>query len=155
MNAIILAAGYGKRLKPLTNKIPKCLVKIRGRVLLNIWLEKLSIIGVDKVLINTHYLADQVEDFIKTSKFQKKVEIVYEKELLGTAGTLNANINFFENKDGILLHADNYCVDDLTSLLQAHKYRPKECLDKLWKESGCTDGRYHGLFGVYYGIVKG
>ena len=128
MNAIILAAGYGTRLKPITDKTPKCLVKIQDKVLLNLWLEKLSLIGVNKILINTHYLADQVESFVKNSKFSKEIKIVREKRLLGTAGTLNQNIDFFGNEDGMLLHADNYCVEDLSSLMNAHKSRPKECL---------------------------
>ena len=128
MNAIILAAGYGTRLKPITDKTPKCLVKIQDKVLLNLWLEKLSLIGVNEILINTHYLADQVESFVKNSKFSKEIKIVREKRLLGTAGTLNQNIDFFGNEDGMLLHADNYCVEDLSSLMNAHKSRPKECL---------------------------
>ena len=128
MNAIILAAGYGTRLKPITDKIPKCLVKIKNKVLLNLWLEKLSVIGVNEILINTHYLADQVESFIENSKFSQKIKIVREESLLGTAGTLNQNIDFFGNEDGILLHADNYCVEDLTPLINAHRSRPEKCL---------------------------
>jgi len=128
MNALILAAGYGKRLRPITDKLPKCLVKIKDKILLNMWLEKLLSVGVDKILINTHYLSDQVENFLKDSVYSKKIKIVKEKILLGTAGTLNANINFFDKKDGILLHADNYCVENLDSLIDAHKKRPQGCL---------------------------
>ena len=63
MRAILLAAGYGTRLRPLTNKIPKCLVSIKGKPLLQIWLEQLTAAGIGPFLINTHYLADQVVDF--------------------------------------------------------------------------------------------
>tara|TARA_Y100000590_G_scaffold163199_1_gene187073 strand:+ start:7342 stop:8031 length:690 start_codon:yes stop_codon:yes gene_type:complete len=128
MNALILAAGYGKRLRPITNEIPKCLVKIKDKILLNIWLENLLSAGIKKILINTHHLADQVENFVKDSSYSNKIKIVREKTLLGTAGTLNANINFFGKEDGILMHGDNYCLENITSLISAHKKRPPECL---------------------------
>ena len=64
MKAILLAAGFGTRLRPLTNNIPKCLVPIKGKALLEIWLDKLSDVGVKDFLINTHYLPEKVESFI-------------------------------------------------------------------------------------------
>ena len=128
MNAILLAAGYGTRLKPITNEIPKCLVKVKNETLLSIWFEKLLLAGVDKILINTHYLSNQVENFVKGCSYSKKIKVVNEKILLGTAGTLNANINFFGKEDGLLIHADTYCVENLNSLIDAHKKRPQGCL---------------------------
>ena len=65
MQALILAAGLGTRLKPITNHTPKCLVEINGRKLIDIWLEKLSYIGVEEYLINTHHLSEQVEEHLK------------------------------------------------------------------------------------------
>lgn len=67
MKAILLAAGFGTRLRPLTNHLPKCLVPIHGKPLLEIWLERLVAVGISACLVNTHYLADQVEDFIASS----------------------------------------------------------------------------------------
>ncbi len=128
MNAILLAAGYGTRLLPITKKTPKCLVKINNDNLLNIWINKLVSAGVNNILINTHYLSDQVENFIKKNSHVEKLKIYKEKKLLGTAGTLNANINFFKKEDGLLIHADNYCTENLDSLIKAHKKRPKDCL---------------------------
>ncbi|NQY17921.1 sugar phosphate nucleotidyltransferase, partial [Alteromonas sp.] len=61
MKAILLAAGMGSRLKPITEHVPKCLVPICGIPLLELWLEKLVKLGVEEILINTHYLAEQVE----------------------------------------------------------------------------------------------
>ena len=95
MKALILAAGYGKRLRPLTNNVPKCLVKIGKKSLLQIWLEKLEKQGIKEFLINTHYKSEKVERFIKKSKFAKKVKLVYEKKILGTGGTLYKNLDFF------------------------------------------------------------
>ena len=90
---ILLAAGYGKRLKPITNELPKCLVPINGRPLLDIWLNKLTKEGFGPFLINTHYKNELVNDFIKKSEFKNQIEIVYEERLLGTAGTLIKNID--------------------------------------------------------------
>ena len=94
MRAILLAAGLGTRLRPITDTIPKCLVLIHGKPLLQIWLEKLTEVGIGPFLINTHYLHKQVEKFIEESEFSEQVELVYEEKLLGTAGTLSKNIDF-------------------------------------------------------------
>ena len=75
MKAILLAGGYGKRLRPLTNKIPKCLVKINNIPLLEIWINKLYNANVKEVLINTHYLSEKVEKFIKKKKFKIKIHL--------------------------------------------------------------------------------
>lgn len=128
MKAILLAAGFGTRLKPLTDNIPKCLVQIKGKPLLQIWLERLKEAGIGPFLINTHYLADKVETFIKHSSFREEVIIVNEEVLKGTAGTLISNIDFFQNEDGLLIHADNYCLADFNEFIEAHKARPDGCL---------------------------
>jgi mannose-1-phosphate guanylyltransferase len=128
MKAILLAAGFGTRLRPLTDTIPKCLVPIKGIPLLEIWLDRLSAAGVDSFLINTHYLHEQVKEFIKKSSYNDKVTLFYEPELLGTAGTLNANIDFFKGQDGMLIHSDNYCLADIHEFINAHVNRPKVCV---------------------------
>lgn len=127
MRAILLAGGYGKRLRPLTNKVPKCLIPIRGTPLLEIWLRKLIRSKIKKVLINTHYLNNKVEEFLNNKNFKIDIVLKYEKKLLGTAGTLIKNIDFYNNSDGILIHADNYTEESLSQLIDAHKIRPKNC----------------------------
>ena len=128
MKAILLAGGFGTRLRPLTDTVPKCLVPIAGKPLLQRWLEKLDKAGVSDFLVNTHYLKDQVENFVANSDFNGRIELVNEESLLGTAGTLLANIGFFDHLDGILLHADNYCLADFAMFVDAHLRRPSECL---------------------------
>lgn len=128
MRAILLAAGCGTRLRPLTNTIPKCLVPIKGQALLDIWLERLTQAGVAPFLINTHYLAEQVETYVTTSRYGKQITLVHEPALLGTAGTLAANADFFRGEDGLLIHADNYCLADFRAFMLAHQQRPPECV---------------------------
>jgi mannose-1-phosphate guanylyltransferase len=128
MRALLLSAGLGTRLRPITYTVPKCLVPIQGKPLLGIWLERLTQSGIGPFLINTHYLAGQVEVFIKSNPYCQSVKLVYEKHLRGTAGTLIENLDFFEGEDGMLIHADNYCLADLTAFQKAHHDRPPECL---------------------------
>lgn len=123
-----MAAGYGTRLGSLTKSVPKCLVSIRGTPLLGIWLERLTRAGMGPFLVNTHYLTEQVEAFIEASPYRDQVRLVHERELLGTAGTLIANLDFFEGKDGMLIHADNYCLADFRAFVQAHRQRPTQCI---------------------------
>ena len=127
MRALLLAAGLGTRLRPLTDTTPKCLVPIKGKPLLDIWCEALLAAGVTKLLINLHYKSEQVQQHVDSSKFSEFVETIYEPSLLGTAGTLLANRKFFENQDGILLHADNYCEANISELISAHEGRPSNC----------------------------
>jgi mannose-1-phosphate guanylyltransferase len=129
VKALLLAAGLGTRLRPLTESVPKCLVPIKNIPLLKIWLEKLKEVGVADILINTHYLVNKVEEFLIKEGYEGQVNLVYESKLLGTAGTFLKNINFFcGDDDAIVIHADNYCSEKLTFLIKAHESRPKNCL---------------------------
>ncbi len=128
MKAILLAAGFGTRLRPLTDTLPKCLVPVGGKPLLQIWLERLSAAGVTEFLVNTHYRAQQVQTFVQQSAFADRVRLVHEPELLGTAGTLAAHIDFFDGKEGFLVHADNYCMADFSAFINAHRRRPRASL---------------------------
>ena len=128
MKAILLAAGFGTRLRPLTDNIPKCLVPIKGKPLLQIWLERLTNLGLDQFLINTHYLSNQVNDFINCSKFKNNCILINESILLGTAGTLLSNLNFIGEEECILIHADNYCLADFKEFIKSHNQRPSYCL---------------------------
>ena len=89
LKALILAAGFGTRLRPLTLNKPKCLVEIGGIPLLENWLIKLEAIGCNETLINTHYLSTKVDNFLGSYNSEKmKIKSVYEPILLGTLGTL-------------------------------------------------------------------
>jgi mannose-1-phosphate guanylyltransferase len=127
VKALLLAAGEGTRLRPVTNTISKCLVPINGKPLLEYWLENLSKAGVDEFLINTSYLKEQVEEFVKTSKYADKITLVYEPKLLNTAGTLLANKEFFKNEAFMLVHADNLSFCDFKAFIDAHNTHPNGC----------------------------
>jgi mannose-1-phosphate guanylyltransferase len=127
MRALLLAGGLGTRLRPLTDHTPKCLVDIGGRPLLDYWLAMLFQSGFERVLINTHWLADQVIAHVSSSPWRDNIELVHEETLLGTGGTILKNENFFENRDFFVAHADNLALFDLPSFLKAHQKRPTSC----------------------------
>lgn len=127
MKALLLAAGRGERLRPLTDVMPKCMVKILGRPLLDWWLDALDRANIKDVLINLHYLPNAVESYVEKSKYQSNVSLIYEESLLGTAGTLIKNTSFFGEDDGMVIHADNFCLANLSSFVDAHFKRPKNC----------------------------
>ena len=129
IKALLLAAGYGTRLRPITITKPKCLVEVNGLPLLAYWLMKLEKLGCDEVLINTHYLSDKVIEFLKKYKSTNlKIKTAHEKKILGTAGTLIEHLDFFENSTGLLIHADNFTTDNLNDFLNMHHKRPKNCM---------------------------
>lgn len=130
LKALLLAAGFGTRLRPITNSQPKCLVEIGGTPILGRWIHMLEGVGCESILINTHYLADQVHDYVGNIQARCKIEleIAYEESLLGTCGTLMANQSFFDDSTGLLIHADNATDADLGDLIKAHRCRPSHCL---------------------------
>lgn len=128
MRAILLAAGFGTRLRPLTDTVPKCLVPIKGQPLLDIWLQNLTNADIGPFLVNTHYLAEKVSIFIRSSAYGDQVTLIHEPQLLGTAGTLIANLGFLGSEDALLVHADNYCRQDFKLFVSAHRQRPAECV---------------------------
>ena len=129
MKALLLSAGFGTRLRPLTLKTPKCLIEVKGKPILEHWLVALEKIGVEKILINTHYKRDMVLNFLKKRRKTKtKIYECFEKKLLGTAGTLLNNRKSLINSEILLIHVDNYTKFNLNRLLSCHKKRPPQCL---------------------------
>ena len=127
--ALLLAAGEGTRLRPLTLNTPKCLVPVLGRPLLGYWLELLSRgPSPGHVWVNTSYLASQVRDFLKVSQPtypQLSIRSTFESQLLGTAGTLvNLLPQLQPQQDLLLVHADNLSWFSLEAFLNAHHRRP-------------------------------
>ena len=128
VKALLLAAGLGTRLSPLTDNWPKCLMPIGNRPLLEYWLGTLYSSGVSEVLVNLHHHSEKVQEFINRPRFKDWVRSVSEKTLLGTAGTLKANSEYFQDYTTLLIHADNWCQCDFADFLNYHKtHRPERC----------------------------
>ena len=119
MRALLLAAGKATRLGQISQNRPKCLQEVGDEVLLDRIVRQLQDAGVTEFLINTHHLADQVINHIESRPDHRNFTMTYEPELLGTLGTLRANLEFFGCGPGWVLHADNLIQGDVRSLNKA------------------------------------
>ena len=126
MRALLLAAGYGTRLRPLTDHTPKCLVSVNGRPLLDYWFDLLFEAGVERILVNTHYLAEQVRAHVASTPFHDCVDLVHEEVLLGTGGTILANRDWAGGAPLLVAHADNLTDFPVRELIDAHRGRPHD-----------------------------
>jgi NDP-sugar pyrophosphorylase family protein len=126
MKAMVLAAGLGTRLHPLTNDRPKALVEVGGRTMLEIVLERLRDSGVCEVIVNVHHYADMVMEYLRAHEnFGMRIEVSREEELLDTGGGLKKAAWFFlENDEPFLVHnVDVVSTIDLAALVRAHNDR--------------------------------
>ena len=124
LKAFLLVAGRGNRLKPLTDRTPKCMMPINGTPLLQIWLEHLERSRVDEVLINTHWLHEQVHNFVTrwSAGYQRmKTTLFHEPVLLGSAGTILANRHWLGTDPFFIIYGDNLTSLDLQKMLEFHK----------------------------------
>ena len=147
MKAFILAAGIGKRLRPYTKNIPKCLIKINGVPLLDIWVDKLLNAGIKKIYINTFYLSEKLEGHINKSTYKKKIRLIKETKLHGTAGSLYRNIKYFLKEEKIiLLHGDNYSLEPIENFINFH--------NKYSKNKDLTIMSFKTKYPSQCGIIK-
>ncbi len=123
MKAFLLAAGEGTRLRPLTYTIPKCLVPIKGKPLIGIWLDLLKRHGITDILINLHHFSYLVAEYLgKNIPQGLTVNTSYEEDLLGSAGTVLANKEFVEAEEQFFIaYADNLTDVNLSKMLDFHK----------------------------------
>lgn len=128
MRALLLAAGLGTRLRPLTDTVPKAMVDIAGRPLLDRWLAMLFAGGIERVLVNTHYLGPVIRSFVRSSPWSGSVDLVDEAVLLGTGGTLLANRPWFGEGSLLVTHGDNASDLDVAAFIRAHAARPRHVL---------------------------
>jgi mannose-1-phosphate guanylyltransferase len=124
MRALLLAAGFGTRLRPLTNTIPKCMVPIGGKPLIDYWFDMLFHGPFERALVNTHYLSGVVQAHVAQSPWRERIEVVHEDKLLGTGGTVLANAAFFQDRPFMVTHADNLTVFDPNAFIERHRSRP-------------------------------
>jgi len=112
MDALILAAGLGSRLGPLTKSKQKCLLPVRGKPLLDYWIRYCIKLNINKIFINSHHCSNDIEAFINRHVYKNRVTLLHEAELLGTGGTLVSNLSNFNN-DLLFVHGDNFITFDV------------------------------------------
>ena len=127
MKAMVLAAGLGTRLRPLTDDRPKALVEIAGRTLLEITLSRLRCLDIREVIINVHHFADRVIEYLKANdSFGMRIEVSREEVLLDTGGGLKKAAYFFlqdstRREEPLILHnVDVISTIDLRRMVEFH-----------------------------------
>ena len=123
IKGMILAAGLGTRLGELTRRTPKCLVQAGGIAMLERVAERLKAAGVSRLAINTHYLADVVEAYLKEREnFGLDLHVFHEAEILGTGGAIKNAASFLADDGDFIIHnSDIYCEYDLRELMRVHR----------------------------------
>jgi NDP-sugar pyrophosphorylase family protein len=123
---MVLAAGLGTRLRPLTDHRPKALVEVAGRTLLELTLARLRSFGIQDVIINAHHFAEMIAAYLESNQnFGMHIEISYEQTLLDTGGGIKKAASFFQDSDEpFLVHnVDVLSTIDFNQMLQSHKQR--------------------------------
>lgn len=121
---LLLAGGLGTRLRPITDTVPKCLVPIAGRPLLDYWLDLFGEAGLREIRINTHHLPDAVRAYIANTNAAGRFHMseAYEPTLLGSAGTVTANRDLANGATHVLIvYADNLSDVNLNGMIAFHE----------------------------------
>ncbi len=141
MKAMILAAGLGTRLRPLTDNIPKCLIPLGGRPLIDWTLQWLHRYGVTECMINLHYLHEKVCSFVGDgSQYGLHVRFSFEPELLGTAGAIKKVESFFD-RPFFVIYSDNFSQWDLGKLRLAYETKDSKAVIAVhWREDVIQSG---------------
>jgi N-acetyl-alpha-D-muramate 1-phosphate uridylyltransferase len=129
--ALILCAGYGKRLNPITLTTPKPLLKINEITILENCINLIHSLGINKILINTFYLSEKIEQFLKDKKFNLEIKIINEgSDILNTGGGILNMINSSNETDFIIFNPDtvwneNYkkCIIDMEKFYFSNKIK--------------------------------
>jgi MurNAc alpha-1-phosphate uridylyltransferase len=124
MRAMILAAGLGTRLRPLTDQIPKPLVRFQGKPLLEIIIDRLLFFGIEKIVVNIHHHSDQVVEFLRSRDYFKGKVVVSDEtdRLMDTGGGVLKARELLDNGEPFILHnVDVYTNLDINKLVAAHQ----------------------------------
>ena len=126
--AMILAAGFGKRIHPLTLKHPKPLLKIGNKTLLSNTLKFLELFGIKQAVINVHYLGEQIVDYINRNQFNLSINVVKEKDkILDTGGGVLNAIQYFSNEPFLIINPD--------TIWNSHYLKELKLMEKLFFEN--------------------
>ena len=126
--AMILAAGFGKRIHPLTLKCPKPLLKIGNETLLSNALKFLEQFGIKQAVINVHYLGEQIVDYINSNQFNLSINVVKEKDkILDTGGGVLNAIQYFSNEPFLIINPD--------TIWNSHYLKELKLMEKLFFEN--------------------
>ena len=158
--AMILAAGFGKRMHPLTLKLPKPLLKIGNKTLLSNTLNFLELSGINQVVINVHYLGNQIVNYINKNKFNLNIKIINEKDkILDTGGGVLNAIHYFLNEPFLIINPDtiwnlNYSKELKKMEKIFLKKQKQKCLLLVVNKKKSFDKSLQGDFSLEKNLIK-
>ena len=120
MKALILAAGYGNRLRPYTDHTPKPLFSIAGRPLLDVIIDQLQKAGCKAAIVNTHHLHQKIEAFLAAQQYSLEVLTRYEPQILGSGGAIKNLADFWDDEPFMVINADIVADIDLKEVYSDH-----------------------------------
>ena len=144
MKALVLAAGLGERVRPLTEKVPKPMLEVGGRPLIHYPLAMLKRAGITQVAINVHHLAGQIQSGLRDGK-SLGIDITYSPEptLTGTGGPLNALRGYFGNETFVLANSDSILDLDLAAIRGGFEFT--QCGFGISNGNGPPSGQHIGV----------
>lgn len=122
MKAMILAAGFGTRLKPLTLNTPKALIKYKDIPLIEHQILKLQEAGVNFIVVNLHHFAEQIEEYLKNRNFEIEIATIFEPSILGTGGAILNAYRYLKDEDFFwVMNVDSFCELQYSQMIAFHK----------------------------------
>ncbi|NLD99999.1 MAG: NTP transferase domain-containing protein [Fibrobacter sp.] len=152
MRGFVLAAGFGTRLRPITDHIPKALVPVAGKPLLERSLNFLIKNGIDTIGVNSHYLSEQIDAFRRKSVIP--FTIYHEAEIRGTGGALDNARDFLSSDTFVIVNVDIVCEFDLAALINRFNESGDICALVSFAASGSGTVCYNRNNGKYLGTVS-
>ena len=116
--AMVMAAGFGTRMRPLTLKLPKPLIEVHGKALIDHTLDLLAASGIKEVVVNSHYLAELLEEHLRQRKATPRIIISREETLLETGGGIKKSLSLLGDSPFFSLNSDVICIDGREPLLK-------------------------------------